>query len=169
MSEFTPKGYERLTVCKERIGADQLRAELAAGDLVAYRWDTTSGRIQRLSVDEWLGYRADEFIRRGEWDNGGRYAHAYEELLLIKEPEQAPPKRPSSKKGGRPPKYDWDDFYCEVVRIANGLDGLPEKQGELEKAMLDWCSQHWNTEPGESTIRTKIARIYQKVKPGSET
>ncbi len=66
---------------------------------------------------------------------------------------------------GRPPKYLWDDFWREVVRIAD-LDGLPETQAELEEVMAQWCEDNWNEQPGTSTIREKIAPCYQRDRQG---
>ena len=64
-----------------------------------------------------------------------------------------------SSRRGRPTKYDWPEFYAEVIVRAD-LDGLPQTQAELERAMTDWCSENWGEPPGESTIREKLAPIY---------
>jgi hypothetical protein len=166
MNEFIPRGYIRLTEKRDQLGPDELRAQLAAGELIACRWDGRSGHIQTVFTDVWLGYRADEFIKRGEFDDGGKFAHHHRELLLIKTPEQKAQRVPSKGKGGRPPKFDWDTFYCEIIRIANSPDGLPDKQSELEVIMLDWCSLEWGDAPGESTVRHKVSHIYQHLGKG---
>ncbi len=64
---------------------------------------------------------------------------------------------------GRPPKYLWYDFLREVVRRAD-LDGLPEKQADLEKQMQEWCASEWGQEPTVSAIREIIAPIYASSK-----
>ncbi len=64
---------------------------------------------------------------------------------------------------GRPPKYLWYDFLREVVRRAD-LDGLPEKQADLEKQMQEWCASEWGQEPTVSAIREIIAPIYARSK-----
>ena len=69
------------------------------------------------------------------------------------------------KKGGRPEKYDWDEFWIEVARIANLPDGLPERQGELVRHMLDWCAQTWEEIPGETTVKDRIRRLYTQAIP----
>jgi hypothetical protein len=61
--------------------------------------------------------------------------------------------------GGRPPKYDWDAFAREIVRLANTPDGLPKRE-ELHRYMLDWCEKAWGDAPAESTVRERIARLY---------
>ena len=67
-------------------------------------------------------------------------------------------------KRGRPPKYNWDEFYVEIIRLANGIDGVPETQAELEATMAEWCQNNWGTEPAESTIRDKISPIYKAIR-----
>jgi hypothetical protein len=39
--------------------------------------------------------------------------------------------------GGRPRVYDWNSFNLEIIMIANGRDGLPDIQADLERHMLD--------------------------------
>ncbi len=72
----------------------------------------------------------------------------------------------SVAKRGRPPKYNWDEFFVEIIRLANGIDGVPETQSELEATMAEWCLNQWGTEPAESTIRDKISPIYKAIREG---
>lgn len=62
------------------------------------------------------------------------------------------------KKNGRP-EYDWDSFWREVVRLALHPDGLPERQADLERIMMEWCESNWG-KGGESTVRGKISPLY---------
>ncbi len=66
---------------------------------------------------------------------------------------------------GRPAKYSWDDFWREVVRRGD-LDGLPEKQADLENQMLQWCQDQWGESPVVSVIRDKLAPLYRHNKAG---
>ncbi len=66
---------------------------------------------------------------------------------------------PEPKKRGAKPKYLWNDFWREVVRIANTPDGLPQKQADLEKRMLNWCQRSWGDEPGLSTVREMLNKL----------
>ena len=68
---------------------------------------------------------------------------------------QGTPPRPV----GRPIQHDWDMFWREVVRIANTYDGLPDKQVDIEKAMIEWCESNWSKHPVESTVRDKLSRL----------
>ncbi len=65
----------------------------------------------------------------------------------------------SKNKGGRPAEYDWEEFYIEIIRIADG-QGLPSKQSDLVKQISQWCSHHWGKEPADSSIKSRISRIY---------
>ena len=68
------------------------------------------------------------------------------------------------EKDGRPPKYDWEAFYRQIVLIAQHPDGLPDTQAELEEKMAKWCENNWPVCPGESSIKAKIKPIYQHLK-----
>lgn len=65
---------------------------------------------------------------------------------------------PQTKKrgAGRLPQYEWDEFWREVVRIANTSDGLPKTQAELVKHMANWCLNKWGREPSLSVIKEKL-------------
>ena len=76
------------------------------------------------------------------------------------EKREPPPQRPR----GRPTKFDWDAFHRKIVLIANTPDGLPEKQADLEKMMLQWCENTWGKQPGQSTVREKLSPIYRELK-----
>jgi len=70
-----------------------------------------------------------------------------------------------SRRGGRPPKYDWDAFWVEVVRIAamedlpQRLDGLGNDTAKLTTIMKQWCVDTWGGEPDDSAIRRKLSKI----------
>lgn len=65
------------------------------------------------------------------------------------------------KKGGRPTEYDWDSFMLEVIRRANTPDGLPDSQAELVREMLQWFADTFGNEPAESSIKSRISRVYK--------
>ena len=65
----------------------------------------------------------------------------------------------TEKMRGRKPVYDWEAFYIEAaVRIDQ--DDLPEVQADFEKIMTEWCLDTWEKEPSESTVRSKVSKIY---------
>lgn len=73
---------------------------------------------------------------------------------------QPHPEQPRSK-GGRPPSYDWEAFWIEVVHYAakNALDKMhrPELQQHMEK----WTAEKWRNSPDQATIRNKLGPLYK--------
>jgi hypothetical protein len=59
-------------------------------------------------------------------------------------------------KGGRPP-LDADDFWIEIVRLANLPDGLPD-QHELVPHMLEFSPDR-----SENWVRGKLRKLYRRV------
>jgi hypothetical protein len=88
------------------------------------------------------------------------------ELFLLR-PSPSSEQTVGKNRGGRK-ALPWDDFWSELVLIANddGLaqtaDGLPETQNTLVGRMLGWCRDHWGEEPGESTVRQRISTLYKR-------
>jgi hypothetical protein len=60
--------------------------------------------------------------------------------------------------GGRPPHKLFDDFIRELIKIANGPDGLPEPKA-LTAQMKDWAAQYDENPPSDTTIRDWINRF----------
>jgi hypothetical protein len=64
--------------------------------------------------------------------------------------------------GGRPRKYNWDDFYIELIRLANNPDGLPERD-ELNRHMNDWCANNFVKQPEGSQIRNRLYGVLKAI------
>jgi hypothetical protein len=71
-------------------------------------------------------------------------------------------------KGGRPLKYDWDAFTIEVIRTANSPDGLPESQAELIIKLLQWCEDNWGKQPADSSVKSRVSKIYNDLGMGQK-
>ena len=63
-------------------------------------------------------------------------------------------------KGGRPPKYNWEEFYTEIIVRAD-LDGLPETQADLVRDMRGWFIDKLDDCPVDSELKKRIAPIYK--------
>ncbi|MCH7540793.1 MAG: hypothetical protein IH999_10425 [Proteobacteria bacterium] len=157
--------------------------------LVGYR-DTGDGRLWRIPKYVWTDPTAFEDWRKG-WLSGcgldfvnvgvlkPSEAETVHEFCGAKEgqPERpvaarsiepsdrASKERPRFERRGAPRKYDWDDFMAELARCIHD-EGVPAKQAELERKMLQWCENTWDIQPGLSTIRSRINKVYEKLGVG---
>ena len=75
-----------------------------------------------------------------------------------------PPPAASVERRGAKPKFDWDEFWVEVIRIIRD-EGLPVTQAELERRMLEWCADEWDEEPGLSSVRKRLTKVYRRLGP----
>ncbi len=111
----------------------------------------------------WAKQLIKEFARG--YGNGPPAVSAQKQIWqkLADAPDPAPDKPLPSKRnntGGRPPKADWDAFWCEIVRIANTPDGLPDRT-ELQRHMMNWWIDKLDdASPADSTVREKLAKLY---------
>ena len=71
---------------------------------------------------------------------------------------------PVISRRGRPQKWDWNQLNLEIVLLANSPKGLPQTQAELEAWAAEKCQDLFGGEPGISTIRSKIAPIYKRLR-----
>jgi hypothetical protein len=122
------------------------------GRLEFLNWGNRGGKFCEVELSEFSSWAIEI-----EWD----LPEAFPKTPKMKKPTlaNATEKAETAKKGGRTPKYNWDDFYTEII-VCNDLDELPEYQADLEKQMANWCLTTWVEEPAESTIRAKISPIY---------
>ena len=75
---------------------------------------------------------------------------------------------PVKSKGGRPREYDWDALTIEIIRIANSPDGLPETQAEIIEQLLQWCENAWGKQPADSSVKSRISKIYNELGLGQK-
>jgi hypothetical protein len=66
----------------------------------------------------------------------------------------------TGKQRGRPKHWDWERLLQEMVLLANTPDGLPDTQAKLERWAAKKCFELFGHEPATSSIRSKIAPIY---------
>ena len=69
-------------------------------------------------------------------------------------------KTSSKMKRERKPKYDWDAFYCQAVRLARS-DKLGKTQAAAVSKLSEWCIKRWGDSPSDTQIKSKISPIYQ--------
>ena len=76
----------------------------------------------------------------------------------------APSANPSPET--QPAKFTWDQFWVEVVRIANTTKGLPADRVELHRRMVDFCITKFNDPPGAAAIRDKLDLLPKAMRIG---
>lgn len=103
--------------------------------------------------------------------NGHGFKHIREVLdAAVPEDESSPgqaplpPQQQPKNLGGRPGKYNWDQFWIGVVEIAD-KDGLP-KRPELMRQLYEKMSAEWGWVdlPAESAVRRKLSLLYTSLK-----
>jgi hypothetical protein len=66
--------------------------------------------------------------------------------------------------GGRPPNYDWDRIWVEIVRVVHE-EGLPARKSQLVEKIQQWCEDEYGRQPSESTLKPKIALLWEVLRP----
>ena len=67
---------------------------------------------------------------------------------------------------GRRPRYPWPDFMAELVAELHrrSISGPPvANQAEIERQMLDWCTNKWGAEPAVSQIREWVGPTFRAI------
>jgi hypothetical protein len=63
-------------------------------------------------------------------------------------------------KGGRPAKPWWDDLWVEINRQIYVGELQPDRQSNIEKAMLDWAETHGGT-LSEASARVAARKLFR--------
>lgn len=61
---------------------------------------------------------------------------------------------------GAPPRYNWDEFYCELLVVMQ-IDGFPESQAAIIRRMEQWFAAR-NQYPDYSTVKKKVALLWRR-------
>jgi hypothetical protein len=69
---------------------------------------------------------------------------------------------PTKGAGGRPPKPFWDHLWPSIAADLYSGDLKPQRQSDIEKAMLNWLAAHGH-EAGESTIRRAARQLWHAI------
>lgn len=131
-----------------------------------------------LTETHWVSsFRAEPGKYRSLWvpsDEDGRF-DVPRERLVVRHVERerfeavqatagvttaAGPVVAQSGKRGAPPKYDWDEFYCELA-VSMQIDGLPESQAAIVRRMMEWFAER-NQYPDLSTVKKKVALLWRR-------
>jgi hypothetical protein len=66
----------------------------------------------------------------------------------------------AANRGGRPRKDWWDDFWIDICGQIYEGTLRPARQADLERAMLDWVSDHGH-DVGETTIKSAARKLFR--------
>jgi hypothetical protein len=85
-----------------------------------------------------------------------------ERFEAAQEAAAAAPPPPPIRVGARgaTPKYDWDEFWCEVA-VSMQIDGMPASQAAMVRRMEDWFATR-DQHPDRSTLKKKIALLWRR-------
>lgn len=176
--------FEERTRAESRREADatlrgQLRADLASGVLVlGVLPDTLYDDARQVSPDalpevlEWIsgGYNTFDPVYQNKqielrlykaerFTESGRTTGKDETGGFAGEARAGDGDRAPKGKRGRKPIWKWEGATREMMRLANSLDGLPTKQADLERAIIDWFARNNNGQsPAESLIREFVVK-----------
>ena len=77
----------------------------------------------------------------------------------------------SGRKRGRKPKFDWASIKREIAqRCIDKKTGrvqvpVPDNEGKLAKAMLDWCGTKFDEIPSDPAMRAAVKEICAMLRP----
>jgi hypothetical protein len=91
-----------------------------------------------------------------DWERSAmsKYGVEYSEIKVSPMAASADPDKES-----RLPKFNWDQFWIEIVRLANTAEGLPNDRDELHRRMTDFCAARFSDPPAAAALRDKLAML----------
>lgn len=90
------------------------------------------------------------------------------ETLVPAAPIQASASSAPVQKGGRPSAEFWDDLWVEMCRQVFVGELIPKRQGDIQKAMQQWCSDHGHSDAA-STLKPRASKLWNAVFARPET
>ena len=150
MSElFIPKGFTPLADLVDELEIEDLRSQLASGEITAVEYWTRDGRMAEVARQVWLSNQGPGILRyaRSLMDKGQVY------LVKLK---------PTTRedKGGRPPKWDWPGAAGFAVGYIVEND-YPATQGEMVKLITSWFTRSVREEPDDRSIQRFVTELYK--------
>ena len=110
-----------------------------------------NGTLQEIEKAWFMGQIGQQGV---DWSHSAMLKYGVEYSQMIVSPPEI---SDEAKQGNRPPKFNWDQFWVEIVRMAK----MPDDSEELYRRMGDFCATKFSDPPGETTIRDKLAMLYK--------
>lgn len=138
---------------------------LRRGDVIAIGTFPATGQRVEISPREWSRKGLNIDVENGDVveSTSEGYATRWTGVELMSRDASTPDNGAAKSKGGRDPKYAWDDVIDELVLYV-ATKGLPESQGELKRWIQKAAAHADGTEPDESTVRDFLNRRLPKTK-----
>ncbi len=112
---------------------------------------------KNLDKDFWFGLKSLPSYYRGNVDK--EIEINLEDLRRWLNP--TPAASPGAKRGPKP-KWNWREFWIEVVAIANTSDGLDQMtRADLVRRMSGWFENENGDSPSESQIKERVSQLYK--------
>ncbi|MEO7187330.1 MAG: hypothetical protein ABIW58_02860 [Sphingomicrobium sp.] len=90
---------------------------------------------------------------------GLHFSHASLKMMKPRTPEPEESVSQTTLPGGRPPAAFWDDLWCAVWgRVFRG-ELIPERQADVERAMLEWAMAN-DKELSESAVKPRARKLF---------
>lgn len=137
-------------------------------------WPHDAWQVMTAGGHEVGAFRAEPGRYRSLWSTGqeterfavvrDRLVVRHAELERFEAAQEAgPPDRTVAVRVGSRgalPKYDWDEFWCEVA-VSMQIDGMPASQAAMVRRMEDWFATR-DQHPDRSTVKKKIALLWRR-------
>jgi hypothetical protein len=150
------------------ISEDQLLDALLAGRVrswVRYDW----GETQDIPPADWR--RVDIHWARSRVStiqSGGAALFLYntaveiDQQTLLDHFGRASEREALKNVGGRPPKWDWEEFWLELCARLHD-EGPPETQAEMIERMQQWFINRRGDHPADSEIKKRVSRLWHRL------
>lgn len=122
----------------------------------------------QIPADEWL--RADiHWASSRVYTEGGLWLYdaavEIDQQTLLDHFGSAPEREAPKNVGGRPPKWDWEQFWLELCARLHD-EGLPETQAEMVGRIEQWFVDHRGDHPAESEIKRRVSKLWHRLGRG---
>lgn len=162
----TAQAYERLRPFLHD-GAVESNMILENGRAVDCRnyWGSTNsdnsyldGMLVDYKLDPDDLVKREAFVRRKDID---KLLLGMLDDLIGDLPDLAP--KPKDK-GGRDPKFKWDEIWIEIVRMVHVGDGLPKQSDLIKVLTIFYEAKHGaGNAPGDTRFKEKLSPLYEKL------
>jgi hypothetical protein len=135
------------------------------GTYMVVDWEKNVLTIEGTDIYEPYGY-SELRVRRVDLEGILPIVHSSTEGMVVSGTPTELINRPRSKNSGGAPRKFADDLLIEIIKIANGIDGLPEDKQDLVRQLRACYLPSWGDDlPSGSTIQRIVDMVYKRIFP----